>query len=175
VYDKFFKEKEVVFSASPDAKVNLAQIKFSQCILSNNKNITKEEANEIAHYVLEYSEEFNIDPVLVLAIIKTESGFNKYSISKAGAIGYMQVIPHWHMNRYQEASARSKSKYVNLYDAKVNIYMGVRIFREYLDTYKNINSALLRYNGSIDAEEPVYDTLVINAYTQIKPTTGSKI
>ncbi len=36
-----------------------------------------------------------LDPQLVLGVIQVESGFRKYAVSKAGARGYMQVMPFW--------------------------------------------------------------------------------
>ena len=36
-----------------------------------------------------------LDPQLVLGVIQVESKFRKYAISKAGARGYMQVMPLW--------------------------------------------------------------------------------
>ena len=45
-----------------------------------------------AEYVNEYSEEYELDPYLVLAIIKTESNFNKEAVSKKDAKGLMQIM-----------------------------------------------------------------------------------
>jgi soluble lytic murein transglycosylase-like protein len=36
-----------------------------------------------------------LEPAMVLGLIQVESGFRKYAISKAGARGYMQVMPFW--------------------------------------------------------------------------------
>jgi soluble lytic murein transglycosylase-like protein len=36
-----------------------------------------------------------LDPQLVLGLIQVESGFRKYAVSRAGARGYMQVMPFW--------------------------------------------------------------------------------
>lgn len=43
--------------------------------------------------VEEYSVEYNLDPVLLYAIIHTESGFNPNAESSAGAQGLMQLLP----------------------------------------------------------------------------------
>ncbi|HEX4510196.1 MAG TPA: lytic transglycosylase domain-containing protein, partial [Burkholderiaceae bacterium] len=41
------------------------------------------------------SKRAGLEPALVLGLVQVESGFRKYAISKAGARGYMQVMPFW--------------------------------------------------------------------------------
>jgi soluble lytic murein transglycosylase-like protein len=36
-----------------------------------------------------------LDPALVLGMVEVESGFRKFAISSAGAMGVMQVMPFW--------------------------------------------------------------------------------
>ena len=43
--------------------------------------------------LLDVSDEWKIDPALMLAIAQTESGFNPSAISKANAYGLMQIVP----------------------------------------------------------------------------------
>jgi len=43
--------------------------------------------------IKKYSEERNLRPNFVAAVIYTESRFNKDSVSGAGAVGLMQVMP----------------------------------------------------------------------------------
>lgn len=44
-----------------------------------------------SNYVIEYSKEYNVDPMLVLAIMKAESNFNENAESKKDARGLMQI------------------------------------------------------------------------------------
>ena len=80
-------------------------------------------------------------PELVLAVIDVESNFNQFAISKAGAMGLMQVMPFW-----LKESGRPDD---NLFHLRTNLRMGCTILRYYLDMEKgDLTQALARYNGS---------------------------
>jgi soluble lytic murein transglycosylase-like protein len=80
-------------------------------------------------------------PELVLAVIDVESNFNQFAISRAGAIGLMQVMPFW----LDEIGHPED----NLFHLKTNLRMGCTILRYYLDMEKgDLTQALARYNGS---------------------------
>jgi soluble lytic murein transglycosylase-like protein len=96
-----------------------------------------------------------LDPHMVLGLIEVESGFRKYAVSKAGARGYMQVMPFW-----------TKSigvKEQNLFHLRTNLRYGCTILRYYLDQEKgDLYRALGRYNGSLG--KPEYPNLVKAAW-----------
>lgn len=101
--------------------------------------------------------EVKIPPGLLMAVIDIESGFNRYAVSSAGAVGLMQVMPFWPeslgMRRHQ------------LTKAPENIRMGCAILRFYLKREKNnIARALARYNGSTGKRW--YSDKVINQWTR---------
>ena len=96
-----------------------------------------------------------LDPQLVLGLIEVESGFRKYAVSKAGARGYMQVMPFW----VKEIGADKH----NLFHLRTNLRYGCAILRHYLDMEKgNLFRALGRYNGSLGKSE--YPNLVKAAW-----------
>jgi soluble lytic murein transglycosylase-like protein len=83
-----------------------------------------------------------LDPQLVLAVIDVESAFRKYAVSKAGARGYMQVMPFWVKEIGQSTH--------NLFNLRTNLRYGCLILRHYLDIERgNLDRALGRYNGSL--------------------------
>jgi soluble lytic murein transglycosylase-like protein len=96
-----------------------------------------------------------LDPQLVLGLIQVESGFKKYSISPAGARGYMQVMPFW-VNLIGSRDS-------NLFHMRTNLRFGCTILRHYLDIENgDIYRALGRYNGSLG--KPDYPNMVRGAW-----------
>jgi soluble lytic murein transglycosylase-like protein len=96
-----------------------------------------------------------LDPQLVLGIIEIESAFRKYAVSRAGARGYMQVMPFWVQLIGQPSH--------NLFHLRTNVAYGCAILRHYLDMEKgDYFRALGRYNGSLG--KPEYPNLVLTAW-----------
>jgi soluble lytic murein transglycosylase-like protein len=96
-----------------------------------------------------------LDPQMVLGLIQVESGFKKYSVSSAGARGYMQVMPFW--------IGLIGSKEHNLFNMRLNLRYGCIILRHYLDMEKgDLYRALGRYNGSLG--KPEYPNMVRGAW-----------
>lgn len=63
----------------------------------------KAKAREIAATVISESAKYDLDPIFVLAMIKTESGFNPLAIGPFAEIGLMQVKPdtaEWIAGKY---------------------------------------------------------------------------
>jgi soluble lytic murein transglycosylase-like protein len=83
-----------------------------------------------------------LDPQLVLGVIHVESRFRKYAVSKAGARGYMQVMPFW-TSLIGDGSQ-------NLFNLRTNLRYGCTILRHYLDIERGDTfRALARYNGTL--------------------------
>jgi soluble lytic murein transglycosylase-like protein len=96
-----------------------------------------------------------LDPQLVLGVMEVESGFRKYAVSRAGARGYMQVMPFWMKLIGQPGH--------NLFHLRTNLAYGCAILRFYLDMEKgDYFRALGRYNGSLG--QPEYPNLVLAAW-----------
>jgi len=83
-----------------------------------------------------------LEPELMLGLIQVESGFRKYAVSRAGAIGYMQVMPFW-------ARLIGDGDAARLFHMQANLRFGCVILRHYLDMERgDLFLALGRYNGS---------------------------
>ena len=97
-----------------------------------------------------------LDPQLVLGLIEVESRFRKYAVSRAGARGYMQVMPFW--------PKLIGTAQHNLFSLRTNLRYGCVILRHYMDIERgDITRALARYNGSLNKKSD-YATKVVRAW-----------
>lgn len=88
--------------------------------------------------VREAAERHSLDPALVKAVIRTESGWNPRAVSRKGAIGLMQLIPGT-AQRYGVG---------NPYDPVQNVEGGTTYLRALLDRYNgDLTRSLAAYNA----------------------------
>lgn len=104
---------------------------------------------EYSEYVYKYSKEYNVDPILVFAIIKAESNFNPDVVSSSKAIGLMQLMD-------TTAEEISRNLQINfkegstLYNPELNIKLGTKYFSNLIKVYNNnYLLALTAYNAGI--------------------------
>jgi soluble lytic murein transglycosylase-like protein len=85
-----------------------------------------------------------VDPMLVLAVIRAESGFNHKAVSNKNAMGLMQLIP--------DTAARFNVK--DAFDVAQNVKGGVSYLKWLLDRYGgDLHKVLAAYNageGNVD-------------------------
>jgi soluble lytic murein transglycosylase-like protein len=92
----------------------------------------------IDSYIVEFSRQYNIDPLLIYAQMHQESGFKVKATSYKGASGLMQLMP---------ATAR-RFGVTSIYDPRQNIEAGVKYMRWLLNTFNgDIVLALAGYNA----------------------------
>lgn len=97
----------------------------------------------------------NLPPELVLAVIETESHFDRFAISRVGAQGMMQIMPFW-----KKEIGRPED---NLTQLDTNLQYGCTILAHYYKKSKqDWQQALARYNGSLGSRR--YSNKVILAW-----------
>ena len=65
-----------------------------------------------------------LNPQMVLAVMDIESNFNRYAVSRSGALGLMQIMPFW-----KEVLGEPEA---DLFNPLTNIRFGCEILRRYI-------------------------------------------
>lgn len=86
-----------------------------------------------------------LDPLLIIAIIGIESGFNPLAESAMGAQGLMQVIPRFHKDKLPEGAGDSP-----FLDPVINVQVGVQVLQESIRRRGGLIAGLQQYAGSSD-------------------------
>src|ERR1019366_8373031 len=95
-------------------------------------------ADRLERIVREAAERHSLDPALVKAVIRTESGWNPRAVSRKGAIGLMQLIP----------GTAQRFGVGNPYDPAQNVEGGTMYLRALLDRYNgDLTRSLAAYNA----------------------------
>jgi soluble lytic murein transglycosylase-like protein len=98
----------------------------------------------LSRHIVALSHYYNLDPLLVLAIVKVESQFKPDARSFAGAIGLMQVMPIVLREVGDEIAVRKRE---DLYDPYKNLHLGIHYLTFLLEKYDhNLQNALVAYN-----------------------------
>lgn len=99
---------------------------------------SKREISRAIHF---YAKRFRLDPGLLRAVIKVESGFKQDAVSRKGAVGLMQLMP-----------ATAKALHVaDVNDPVQNIRGGAKQLRRLLNRYdENLPLALAAYNAGVN-------------------------
>ena len=98
-------------------------------------------------YVDRYSSEYNLDPLFVLAVIKTESKFDDDAQSHKNAVGLMQITVDTGGWAAKEMGFSTFSK-DDLYNEEYNIRMGCWYLRRLNDTFDgDLDLTIAAYNA----------------------------
>ncbi|MFO0706833.1 MAG: lytic transglycosylase domain-containing protein [Nitrospira sp.] len=93
---------------------------------------------ELEPMISRYSQQHQLHPALIRAVIKAESDFDPMAVSRAGAVGLMQLMP--------QTAVRMDVR--DLYDPEDNIGGGTKYLRQLLDRFRgNLPLALAAYNA----------------------------
>jgi len=98
-------------------------------------------------HIKKYAAQYDIDPYLIMSIIKTESNFDSDAVSNKKASGLMQIIEPtalWLADKME----LEDFQYENITDPELNIQMGCYYVHYLLDIYEgNEENAMAAYNA----------------------------
>lgn len=120
------------------------------------------------------AKKYNLDPLLVRALIYEESRFDPSKVGGAGEIGLMQIMPSLAAADWAKAHQRTRPIRERLFSVELNLEIGCWYLRDSIDKFKDydhgLELALARYNAGLQrarrwtpAEKsgPVLDNITI--------------
>jgi soluble lytic murein transglycosylase-like protein len=111
---------------------------FGSALFDANARVTTPMPAYLSALIVDASKQHGVDPRLVAAIAARESAYNSAAVSPVGAGGVMQLMPA--TARYIGVS--------NIFDARENVFGGVRYLRTLLDTFHgDLDLTLAAYNA----------------------------
>lgn len=96
--------------------------------------------------VLKYSNKYKVEPELVFAVIKTESGFDENAVSNVGARGLMQLMEDAYSWVRYRLGDESEYDFDKMFDPEVNIEYGTYYLSYLMD----------KYDGSVELTAAAY-------------------
>jgi soluble lytic murein transglycosylase-like protein len=138
---------------------------------------------DLARAILSEAEVARLDPLLVLAVIQIESGYDPAALSSAGAVGLMQLLP----GTLQREAGELGLGDIDPADPVANVRAGVRYLRRCLDSYPDPDVALMAYNagpnrlygwiqagGAVPAEVSGYAKRVLAEHRRLRRTLAEE-
>ncbi|HQU78748.1 MAG TPA: transglycosylase SLT domain-containing protein [Azonexus sp.] len=100
--------------------------------------------------------QLRLDPLLIIAVIGVESGFNPFSQSVVGAQGLMQVMPRFHMDKLPEEADQSA-----FLDPVTNVQVGAKVLKESIRRNGGIEGGLQQFAGASNDPDRRYSSKVL--------------
>src|SRR5210317_1739932 len=89
-------------------------------------------------FIRSAADHYRLDPELIRAVIKVESGFNPFAVSEKGAMGLMQLMP----------GTAEEMQVAEPFEAEDNIMGGSRYLRKMLNLFEgDLKLSLAAYNA----------------------------
>ena len=114
--------------------------------LATKYRISTAESLRYVSHAIEVANEVNLDPVLLLAIMATESSFNPNAQSHAGAQGLMQVLTRVHTEKFEPYGGT-----VAAFVPEANIRVGALILKACIAKAGSLEAGLRSYLGAPNA------------------------
>jgi hypothetical protein len=147
------------------------------------RRLRADERARIARVILEESARAELAPILVLAVIEVESGYDVGAVSPVGAVGLMQLM----LPTMREELALAGAVARDPFDPVANVRAGVRYLGRLVEAFSNLELALMAYNagpnrirrhlhaGSVPARFHGYPRDVLRRAARLAPSPGEPL
>lgn len=148
-------------SITPDARDDRALVSVRgqamvATYLSRRYRVAEQPVGELVKAAFDTGREVGLDPLLLLAVMAIESGFNPYAESGVGAQGLMQVMSKVHSDKFQYFGGRSAAL-----DPLANIKVGALVLKDCISRGGSLPGGLRLYVGSSSPDDGGYGAKVM--------------
>ena len=151
---------------------------FYKFVSSSGQRMYPRLSREIVDSAIKYSEKYDLSPILVLAIVRTESEYYPFALSKQNAKGLMQINPEAN----QELLLREKifKEPADIFDPERNIEAGCFLLRRFINESPDFDTALDKYLGadSVSYKAQIHEAMgriLLLGITEELNTTSHKL
>lgn len=138
--------------------------------LSKRYRVAGDATNMLVSATYMTANEVKIDPLLILAVMAIESGFNPIAESAMGAQGLMQVMSKLHHEKFQHLGGIKAAL-----NPVANIKVGSLILKDYVTRGGSVEAGLKLYVGAAAFEnDGGYGSRVLQEYRRLKDVASGK-
>jgi len=146
---------------APDALADRALISARQqalvaTYLARRYRVAQEPVGQLVKAAFQTGRDVGLDPLLLLAVMAIESGFNPYAESGVGAQGLMQVMAKVHSDKLQYFGGPRAAL-----DPLANIKVGALVLKDCIARGGSLPGGLRLYNGSTSTDDGGYSAKVM--------------
>jgi len=113
-----------------------------------------------------------LDPLLILAVMGVESGFNPFAQSPVGAQGLMQVMTRVHSDKYERFGGKLAA-----FDPATNLRVGVLVLQDCIKRTGSVEDGLRAYVGAtnLDGDGGYVDKVMAEYARLVAVAEGRKV
>jgi soluble lytic murein transglycosylase-like protein len=124
--------------------------------LSRRYHVAQEPLGRLVKAAFETGRDVGLDPLLLLAVMAIESGFNPYAESGVGAQGLMQVMSKVHSDKFEYFGGTDTAL-----QPIANLQVGALVLKDCIARGGSLANGLRLYNGSTNPDDNGYGQKVM--------------
>lgn len=150
-------EEEVADAPVEEAAVSLnPRMRGALDYVSRRYHVSTEALQPIFATAQAVGRDLRLDPLLIIAVIGVESGFNPFSQSVVGAQGLMQVMPGIHKDKLPYEADQ-----LAFLDPVTNVQVGAKVLQESIRRNGGVEGGLQQFAGAANDPDRRYSTKVL--------------
>lgn len=151
-----------------DAFAEAKRLGIVDAVARSNSSLRPSAVRRMGIALVTEARRHKLDPLLLAALARVESGYNPFATSVVGARGLLQLTPVTGRTLSQMAGEKLSAD-AELYDIETNVALGAQYLSQLVKQFRSVDAALLAYNRGITGARTVLNTPDADRYLQGYP------